>query len=94
MASILNRLGNEAEAEAATRRAIAKGMDDVHSYLLLGRILGKQDRFAEAEAAYRAAVRRDPASPPAQRELAQLVMDADRRPGQGARRTGCRAADP
>lgn len=73
LASILNRLGKEVEAEAATRAAIAKGMDDVHSHLLLGRILGKQDRFGEAEAAYRAAVRCAPASPPAQRELAQLI---------------------
>lgn len=73
LASILNRLGKEREAEAATRSAIAKGMDDVHSHLLLGRILGKQDRFGEAEAAYRSAVRHNPASPPAQRELAQLV---------------------
>jgi tetratricopeptide (TPR) repeat protein len=73
LASISYRLGDEAEAEAAARRAILKGMDDVHPYLLLGRILGKQGRLGEAEAAYRMAVRRDPASPQAQRELAQLV---------------------
>ena len=73
LASICYRLGHEAEAEASTRRAIAKGMDDLHSYLLLGRILKKQGRFGEAEAAYRRAVRHDPASPQAQRELAELV---------------------
>jgi tetratricopeptide (TPR) repeat protein len=73
LASISFRLGHEAQAEAATRRAIALGMDDVHSYQLLGRILGKQDRFGEAEAVWRKAVQCDPASPQAQRELAQLV---------------------
>ena len=73
LASISFRLGHEAEAEAATRRAIALGMDDVHSWQLLGRILNKQGRFGEAEAAWRSAVRRDPSSPQAQRELAQLV---------------------
>ena len=54
-------------------RAIAKGMDDVHSHQLLGRILGKQGRFAEAASAYRKAVRHDPSSLQAQRELADLV---------------------
>jgi tetratricopeptide (TPR) repeat protein len=73
LASITYRLGDEAEAEAAVRRAIVKGMDDVHSYLLLGRLLNKRGRFGEAEAAYRTAVRLDPSSPQAQRELAQLV---------------------
>lgn len=73
LASICYRLGHEADAEASTRRAIAKGMDDLHSHLLLGRILKKQGRFSEAEAAYRMAVRHDPASPQAQRELAELI---------------------
>jgi tetratricopeptide (TPR) repeat protein len=73
LASVSHRLGHEADAEAATRRAIAKGMDDVHSHMLLGRILSKQGRFGEAEAAWRMAIRRHPASPQAQRELAELV---------------------
>ena len=73
LASISFRLGLEAEAEAAARRAIDKGMDELHPYLLLGRILDRRGRLAEAEAAYRTAVRRDPTSPQAQRELAQLV---------------------
>ena len=72
-ASISFRLGHDTEAAAATRRAIALGMDDVHSWQLLGRILNKQGRFGEAEDAWRNAVRRNPASPQAQRELAQLV---------------------
>jgi len=48
-------------------------MDDIHSQQLLGRILGKQGRFDEAETAWRKAVRHNPQSPQAQRELAQLV---------------------
>jgi len=73
LASICFRLGDEGEAEAAARRALALGMDDIHAHLLLGRIRAKQGRSGEAEAAYRTAVRRDPASPQAQRELAELV---------------------
>ena len=73
LASISFRLGDEADAEAATRRAIALGLDDVHSASLLGRILTKQGRFAEAEGAWRKAVQRNPASPQAQRELADLI---------------------
>ena len=38
LASTAWRLGKEAEAEAAARRAIAKGMDDAHSHMLLGRV--------------------------------------------------------
>jgi tetratricopeptide (TPR) repeat protein len=73
LASINFRLGNETQAEAAVRRAIAKGMDDVHCHLLLGRLLNRQSRFAEAESAWRAAIRRDLASPQGQRELAELI---------------------
>jgi Flp pilus assembly protein TadD len=73
LASICFRLGKEAEAEVAALRAVSKGMDDAHAHILLGRILGKQGRFGEAQAAWRKAVRRDPASPQAQRELAELV---------------------
>lgn len=72
-AAISFRLGDDAQAEAATRKAIALGMDDAHSAALLGRILGKQGKLEEAEAAWRKAVRFNPASPQAQRELADLV---------------------
>jgi Flp pilus assembly protein TadD len=73
LASMSFRLNDEEEAEAAARRAIKLGMDDIHSYVLLGRIFNKQGRLEEAETAWRKAVRKDPASPQAQRELAQLV---------------------
>src|SRR5215475_6899833 len=38
LASIAYRLGQEAEAEAAARRALAKGLDDAPVHMLLGRI--------------------------------------------------------
>lgn len=72
-ASISFRLGDDEQAEAATRKAMALGMDDAHTAALLGRILGKQGRFADAEEAWRQAVRFNPSSPQAQRELADLV---------------------
>lgn len=73
LASIALWLGEEEEAESAARRAISKGMDDIHSYVLLGRLFNKQGRFEEAETAWRKAVRKDPSNPQAQRELAGLV---------------------
>ena len=73
LASICNKLGEEAEAEAAARRALAKGEDEAPVHALLGRILARQGRLDEAEKAWRAAARRMPALPQAQRELADLV---------------------
>jgi len=67
------RQGREAEAEAACRRAMAQGLDDAQSHLFLARLCQNQGRLDEAEAALRAAVRLDSASPPAQRQLAQLI---------------------
>jgi Flp pilus assembly protein TadD len=73
LASICFRLGDDEQAEAATRKAMALGMDDAHAAAVLGRILGKQGRLEESEAAWRKAVGFNPASPQAQRELADLV---------------------
>ena len=73
LASISFRLGDDEQAEAATRKAMALGMDDAPAAALLGRILGKQGRLEESEAAWRKAVGFNPASPQAQRELADLV---------------------
>jgi len=73
LASIRFKLGEDEKAEAATRKAVALGMDDAHTAALLGRILGKQGRLEEAEDAWRKAVRFNPASPQAQRELADSV---------------------
>ena len=84
--------GREADAEILCRRAIAKGLDGIKVQLFLARLWQNQGRLDEAEQALRAAVRLDPASPPAQRELAQLIWMRTRRFGSGACRTGCGAA--
>jgi len=62
-----------AEAEAAVRRAFAKGLDAPQTWLVLGRALQGQDRFDQAEHAYRQAISRLPDDPGAHAELAQLV---------------------
>ena len=82
----------EADAEILCRRAIAKGLDGIKVQLFLARLWQNQGRLDEAEQALHAAVRLDPASPPAQRELAQLIW---MRTGDLARaRAGLDAAPP
>lgn len=61
------------DSEAATRRAFAKGLDGLETWLVHARALFGQGRFPEAEAAYREAVRRRPDHVVAQGELAQLI---------------------
>lgn len=73
LAAVLYAIDEENEAEAAARRAIAKGMDGPEPWLFLGRLMNLQSRFDEAEAAYREAVARDPLVEEGRRELAQLV---------------------
>jgi tetratricopeptide (TPR) repeat protein len=73
LAGVLYAIGHEDEAEAACRRAIAKGLDGVEPRMFLGRLLTLQSRFEEAEDACREAVAADPLSEEAQRELAQLI---------------------
>ena len=73
LASVSHHLGRDGEAETAVRRALQGGMDEAPVYALLGRILGKLGRREEAETAWLKAVRLDPSSPQAQRELADLI---------------------
>ncbi|MDO9224107.1 MAG: putative 2OG-Fe(II) oxygenase [Caulobacter sp.] len=61
------------ESEAAVRRAMALGLDRLEPYLVLGRSLTNQYRVAEAAAAFEACLERDPVSPDAHRDLAQLI---------------------
>jgi len=65
--------GHEADAEILCRRAIAKGLDGIKIQLFLAQLCQNQGRLDEVEQALRNAIRHDPASPPAQRELAQLI---------------------
>lgn len=73
LASLLGDIGRAAEAEAAARRAFAKGGDAPETWLVLARVLLAQDQHDEAEAAYRETIRRRPAYAEAVRELSQLI---------------------
>jgi Tfp pilus assembly protein PilF len=69
----LGDLGRHKEAEAALRRAIAKGGQAPATFAVLGRQLMHLQRFDEALAAYRESIRRDPSDAEVQRDLAQLI---------------------
>ncbi len=73
LAALLGDMGQAAEAEAAVRRAFAKGGDAPETWLVLARALLAQDRFDEADAAYRQALARRPSYADAVRDLAQLI---------------------
>ena len=73
LAAVLYAAAREEEAEAACRRAMAKGLDGVEPWLFLGRLMTLQSRFEEAEEALGEAVARDPMSEEGQRELANLI---------------------
>jgi tetratricopeptide (TPR) repeat protein len=75
------RMGHHAQAEASARRSIAKGSNAPETWVLLAAALQCLQRDAEAEIAYREALRRRPLMAQAQRDLAQLIWmrtgDAD-----------------
>ncbi|WP_374470952.1 putative 2OG-Fe(II) oxygenase [Phenylobacterium sp.] len=81
LASTLGDLGQAEEAESAARRAVELGLNAPETRLVLARALQAQNRFDEAEAAFRAALDARPAYEEAQTELAQLIWmrTADRR---------------
>lgn len=73
LAALLGDMGQAAEAEAAVHRAFVKGGDAPETWLVLARALLAQDRFDEADAAYRQALTRRAAYAEAVRDLAQLI---------------------
>ncbi len=73
LAALLGDMGHAAKAEAAARQAFAKGGDAPETWLVLARALLAQDRFDDADAAYRQALARRPAYADAARDLAQLI---------------------
>ncbi|NWE52564.1 putative 2OG-Fe(II) oxygenase [Brevundimonas sp. P7753] len=73
LAALLGDMRRYAEAEAAVRRAFAKGGDAPETWLVLARALSGQEKHDEAEKAYRQAAARRPAYVEALRELAQLI---------------------
>ncbi len=81
LASVLADLSLYPEAEAAARRAFAKGLNAAETWLVLAHALEAQGRLDEAEAAYGEVLRRRPEMLRAQRDLAQLIWmrtgDAD-----------------
>ena len=74
LADTLLRAGREAEAQAACLRAVtAAGVMNLDAHLRLGRLCLRCGRLDQAEAALRGALRLEPASVTAHRELAQIV---------------------
>lgn len=72
LASTLGDLTRFAEAEEATARAFAKGLDAPETWLVRARALQGLNRLDEAEMAYLEAIMRRPAYSDAQSDLAQL----------------------
>ncbi|MDZ4362526.1 putative 2OG-Fe(II) oxygenase [Brevundimonas sp.] len=73
LASILGDMGRATEAEAAARRALAKGGEAPETWLVLARALLAQDRFDDAQKAYGQALSKHPTYAEAVRDLAQLI---------------------
>ena len=73
VAALLGDMGQASEAEAAARRAFEKGGDAPETWLVLARALLAQNRFDDADAAYRQAIARRPSYAEAVRDLAQLI---------------------
>ncbi|MGH7021405.1 MAG: putative 2OG-Fe(II) oxygenase [Brevundimonas sp.] len=73
LAALLGDMRRHVEAEAAVRRAFAKGGDAPETWLVLARALAGQEKYDDGEQAYRQAMARRPAYGEALRELAQLI---------------------
>ncbi len=73
VAATLGDLGRSADAEAATQRAFAKGLNAPETRLVQGRALVALGRFEEADTAFRTALHLQPLYVDAHRDLAQLI---------------------
>ena len=73
LASAEGDLQRFAGAEAATAKALALGLDAPETWLVRGRALQGLERWDEARAAFREALRRRPAFLDAHRDLAHLI---------------------
>lgn len=74
LARLLTDLGEVAEAKRVLEQVEAVGRPDPAFWFNIGANLSNQDKFEEAESAYRKALTLDPAFPPAHRELGYLVL--------------------
>lgn len=72
LAATLGDLAQAGDGEAAIRKAIGLGLDAPEAHLVLGRALQAQQRYDEADTAFRAAIGRRDAFVDAHRNLAQL----------------------
>lgn len=73
VAAALGDLGRASEAEVAARRAFALGGDAPETWLVLARALLGQDRFDEADDAFRQVLARRPGDADAVTDLSQLI---------------------
>ena len=73
VAATLGDLGRSVEAEAAARRAFAKGLDAPETRLVQARALAALGRYDEAETAFYVALKQQPLYVDAHRDLAQLI---------------------
>ncbi len=73
LASLLGDMSRVEDAEAAARRALAKGGDAPETWLVLARALLGQSRHDDARAAFAQALKRRPDYVDAVRDLAQLI---------------------
>ncbi len=77
LAAALSSAGHHAQAAKSVKRAMQKGADYPQTWFLAGHAAVGEDRYDDAEAAFREACRRDPEYVDAQRELAQLIWMRD-----------------
>lgn len=73
VAARLGDLGRAVEAEAAVQRVFALGGDAPETWMVLARALQGQDRYDEAEAAFREVLTRRPDSVDALVDMSQLI---------------------
>lgn len=67
------------EAEREARAGIAADTTSAHSHDVLGRVLAARNASAEAEVEFESALKSDPNYPPAQLDLAMMLLDLGRK---------------
>ena len=73
LAALQGDMGLHADAEAGARRAFAKGLSGPETWAVLARAAEGQGRYADADTAYREALRLKPTLSTVQRDYAQLL---------------------
>ena len=73
LAAALTDARHFADAAKSAQRSLEKGVDLAQTWFIIGSAAMGEDRYEDAEAAFRAACKRDPNYVDAQRELAQII---------------------